>query len=198
MKKTAPTDLPILDVVKNRWSPYAFAETPVPRETLLTILEATRWSASSFNEQPWRFIIGERGQGQAFEKLLETLIPQNAAWAKNAPVLMLGVAKKTFSHNGSPNRVAFYDLGQAVGTLTMQATALGLFLHQMGGFDADKARTLFAIPDDYEIGAVIALGSLGAPESLENDGLRARHNNPERVRKPLTELLFGANFGETF
>jgi H+/Cl- antiporter ClcA/nitroreductase len=194
MEKSAATNHPILEALRIRWSPLAFADTPVPTDTLLSLFEAARWSASSFNEQPWRFVIGTRDRDpETFEKLLSTLIDANAAWARHAPVLVLAVAKKTFTANGSANRVAGYDVGQAVGSLTVQATAADLYLHQMGGFSVEKAIAAFAIPDDFEPIAVIALGFLGDGSSL-SDPQRARHEDPVRQRRPLTQTVFGGTW----
>ena len=196
MPKPAETPHNIHPLLKERWSPLAFAETPVPPAALLTLFEAVRWSASSFNEQPWRFIVGARdGDEETYQKILETLVPGNQAWASTAPVLILGIARSTFSHNGAPNAVALYDLGQAVGSLTFQASELGLYLHQMGGYDKEAARKAFAIPDDYALAAVIALGYEGDLSRLPDEKLQARHSSPSRVRKPLSELIFSGGDG---
>lgn len=195
MEKPTNNDFPILEPLRQRWSPLAFSDKKVERETLLSLFEAARWAASCFGEQPWRFVVGFKGDS-VFADLADTLVEANALWAEDAPVLFLTVAKTTFAHNGSTNRFAAYDLGQAMGQLTAQAASLGLYLHQMGGFDPNAAREVFKIGAEYEILAVTALGYLGDSEELPNDALRARHNSPERKRKPLSELVFGATFGE--
>jgi nitroreductase len=190
MEKPTLNDHPILEPLRQRWSPLAFDPKPVPTETLLSLFEAARWSSSCFGEQPWRFIVGVKATDPAtFEKLASTLVPGNS-WAAKVPVLILGVAKKTFDHNGSENRFASYDVGQAVGQLTVQAASMDIFLHQMGGFDAAKAQDIFAIPEDFAPQALIALGYLGEAELLDDEKQQARHNNPARVRKPLSELVF--------
>jgi nitroreductase len=189
MEKPAHNDYPILETLRQRWSPYAFAETPVAKETLLSLLEAARWSPSCFNEQPWRFVVASKADDPAtFQKLLGTLVEFNQSWAKHAPVLILAVAKKTFTHNGNPNRHGAYDLGQAMGHLTIQASALGLVMHQMAGFDPAKASEVFDLSDDFDPIAVMALGFEGKLEQLE-EPLRSRHSSPERPRKPLSELV---------
>lgn len=196
MEKPTDNDYPILEALRRRWSPFAFAPTPVSKATLLSLFEAARWAPSSFNEQPWRFVAGSRADDpQTHAKLAACLFEGNAIWAKEAPVLALGVAKRTFSHNGRDNRVAAYDVGQAVGHLTVQASALGLHLHQMGGFSTEKARELFAIPEDFEPMAMIALGYQGDPSVLASDELRAKQANPVRTRRRLTETVFGGAWG---
>ena len=196
MEKPTLNDYPILEPLRQRWSPLAFSPTPVARETLLSLFEAARWAPSCFNDQPWRFVVGSRADDpETFDKILATLVEANAAWAKNAPVLILAVAAGSFRHNGKPNRWGAYDLGQAVGHLTVQATTLGLAMHQMGGFDPEKARLELALPEDHDPLAVMALGFPGKPEDLESDALRARESNPERSRIPLKEMVLSGADG---
>jgi nitroreductase len=198
LQKPAETEHGIHDLLRQRWSPLAFAETPVSPTTLRSLFEAARWSASSFNEQPWRFIVGSKdGDPETYQNIYETLVPANQAWASTAPVLILGIAKTTFSHNGSPNGSALYDLGQAVANLTFQAAEHGLLLHQMGGYDREAARRAFAIPDEYALAAVIAIGYEGDAARLLDEKLQARHTNPVRTRKPLGEILFSGS-SDTF
>ncbi len=189
-----PQRVAVHELIRERWSPRAFADRPVADEVLRSLLEAARWAPSSLNEQPWSFIVAPRGDGPAYERLLSTLAEGNARWARRAPVLILSVAKQNFDRNGNPNRHAFHDLGLAVANLVFQATALGLGVHQMAGFDAEKARGLFEIPPGHEPCAVIALGYLGTPESLP-EPLRARERAPRR-RKPLEEFVFRGRWGE--
>jgi nitroreductase len=189
-KKLAPATDGVLPVFLHRWSSRAFADRPVSTADLKLIFEATRWSASAYNEQPWRFIVGAKGS-EAFEKILDSLIGFNKGWAASAPVLILGVTKRTFAHNGTDNSYDFYDLGSAVGQLTLQAAALGMTTHQMAGFERDKARELFSIPADYELGIAVALGYQGEPELLSDEKLRAMESS-ERQRKSLEELVFSS------
>jgi nitroreductase len=196
MLKPAAADHPIHDLLKTRWSPLAFADLPVSSADLHTLFEAARWSPSSFNDQPWFFIVGAKnGDRETYEKLLSCAVPGNAAWASTAPVLLLAVARNTFAHNGAENRFAQYDTGQAVGTLSVQATHLGLMLHQMGGYDADKARDIFGIPDGYSPLALIALGYEGDPNAFADEKLRDRHNTSVRTRKPLTDFVLSGTWG---
>jgi nitroreductase len=189
LKKAPPVE-GVLPIVHHRWSPRSFSDRDVDPADLARIFEAARWTASSSNEQPWRFLVGTRGS-ETYRKILDSLVPFNQSWAKSAPVLILGVAKTRFTHNDSPNPVALYDLGAATSYLTLQAAALGLSTHQMAGFNADAARKAFEIPEDYLTGAVIALGYQGEPAALPNPTLVEREVAP-RARKPLSEFVFSA------
>jgi nitroreductase len=188
--KHAPAVEGVLPIFHTRWSPRSFSDREVSPANLAKVFEAARWAASSYNEQPWRFLVGTRGS-HAYQKIFDSLMPLNQLWATAAPVLILGVAKTTFSHNGAPNRVALYDLGAAASYLTLQANALGLSTHQMGGFDQDAARKALGIPDDYLLGAVIALGYQGDPAALPNEQFRSQEASP-RARKPLRDIVFSA------
>jgi nitroreductase len=190
--KTAVPDHPIHDLLKERWSPRAFAPRPVESDKLASIFEAARWASSCFGEQPWRFIVGCRGDA-THEKLAACLMPGNITWAPKAPVLGLSIAKLNFSANGSPNRHAYHDVGAASAQLTFQAMALGIYTHQMAGFDQAKARQIFEIPQDYDPVALIALGYVGDPDTLTEDQ-RKKELTP-RSRKPLAELVFAEKFG---
>jgi nitroreductase len=191
--KKAPAADGVLPAVLARWSSRSFADRDVSPADLRKVFEAARWAASSYNEQPWRFIVGLRNS-LTHKKIFSTLIGFNQSWAGAAPVLILGVAKTKFSHNGADNRNALYDLGAASSYLTLQAAALGLTTHQMAGFDADAARQAFAIPEDYALGAVIALGHQGEPSALPHPDLIA-HEVAPRTRKPLNEFVL-SSWGE--
>ncbi len=186
--KKAPHVDGVLSIFHERWSPRSFADREVSPEMLAKVFEAARWAASSFNEQPWRFIVGVRGS-ETYHKIFESLGEFNQKWARTAPVLILDVALTKFSHNGTPNRVAFYDLGAAASYMTLEAASLGMATHQMAGFDPGKARELLGIPDEYMIGAVIALGYQDEPAKLGDAELLQRELAP-RNRKPLKEIVF--------
>ncbi len=188
--KQAPAVEGVLPVFHHRWSPRSFADREVSPADLAKVFEAARWAASSSNEQPWRFLVGDHNS-LTYKKIFDSLVPFNQAWAVHAPVLILGVAKTNFSHNDNPNRSALYDLGAASSYLTLQAAALGLSTHQMAGFDPDAARKALEIPEDYIMGAVIALGYQGEPGTLANEKLVAQEVTP-RQRKPLTEFVFSS------
>jgi len=188
--KQAPPVEGVLPAVLSRWSPRSFADREVSVDTLAKVFEAARWTASAFNEQPWRFIVGTRNT-PTFKKIFDALMPFNQGWAGKASALILGVAKTKFSHNNSPNSNALYDLGAATSYLTLQAAALGLSTHQMAGYDQAVARKAFEIPEEYALGSVIALGYQGNPEALGHDELIAREIMP-RERKPLNNFVFSA------
>jgi nitroreductase len=183
------------ELIEKRYSPRAFSNEAVEEEKIISLLEAARWSPSSMNEQPWRFIVGVKGEGETYEKLYNALFEQNQDWAKNAPVLILAVAKEFNDISKQNNRHAEYDLGQAIAHLTIQATSLNLYLHQMGGFDPDKADKLFNIPEGYTPMSVIAIGYLGNIDSLPEQ-LKVREK-AKRNRKELSELVFDESFGHT-
>jgi nitroreductase len=188
-------EIPVHDLIRERRSPLAYSERSVGREELRSLLEAARWAASSYNQQPWHFIVATKENHREYERLLGCIVPANALWAASAPVLMLSVAKLTYDANGAPNRHALYDVGQATANLAIQATALGLALHQMGGFDMERARAEFQIPEGYEPVAAIAVGYPGDPASLP-ESLRARASAP-RTRRELGEFVFTGRWGKT-
>ena len=194
MEKPAVSAHPIHELLKRRWSPLAFSGRMVEPETLQSLFEAARWAPSCFNEQPWNFVVCTRDIPDDHERLVSCLSEGNQPWARTAPVLMLSVARRTFTHNGNPNRHALHDVGLAVENLILQAMALDLFVHQMAGFDVAKARTLFGIPDDHEPVAAIALGYPGDPEQLPPP-LRERQMAP-RQRKSLDQFVFGGRWGQ--
>ena len=185
--KHAPATPGVIEEILARWSPRAFSHKPVPAEDLKKIFEAARWAASSYNEQPWRFLVGHRGD-PTYQKIFDSLVEFNQGWAKSAPVLILSAASKHFAHNKTPNHFAIHDTGAATAYLVLQATALGLHAHSMAGFDQEKARAAFGIPESFQIGAVTALGHLGDVNSLP-EGLLEQEVSP-RQRKPLAEFVF--------
>jgi nitroreductase len=186
--KKAPDVEGVLPAILHRWSPRAFTEKDVSARDLETIFEATRWAPSSFNEQPWRFLVGRRNS-ETYKKIHDVLSPFNKMWAAQAPVLILGAAKTRFSHNGEPNRVAFFDLGAASAYLVLQASVLGLAAHQMAGFDVEAARKAFGVPDEYVFGSVIALGYQGEPAALPHEKMQEQEVAP-RTRKELREFVW--------
>jgi nitroreductase len=177
------------DLIRRRWSPRTYSDKEVPASELKKLFEAARWAASSSNEQPWRFLVGRRGD-ETYKKIFDTLVEFNQSWAKSAPVLVLSVAKKVFSKNGQPNEYGMHDTGAATANLALQATAIGLHTHSMAGFDRQQARASFGIPSDYEIGSVTAIGYFGDPASLP-EHLRKMEVSP-RQRKPLEEFVFSS------
>jgi len=193
--KQAQTDYPIHDLLRVRWSPRAFAANPVEAEKLQSVLEAARWSASGGNMQPWAFLIARKDQDpESFAQMVSCLSEGNVPWASQAPVLGIAVAS-LYRRPEVRNRHAFHDVGMALQNLVIQATALDLYAHFMGGFSPDKARELFAIPEEYEAVTMFALGYLGDPAILAE-----RYQEGEltaRTRRPLTEFVFGERWGVT-
>ncbi|GCF10824.1 nitroreductase family protein [Dictyobacter arantiisoli] len=186
LRKPAEAAHPIHELISERWSPRAFSTRPVEHQKLHSIFEAARWAASAANFQPWSFIFAVKEHAEDHARILETLVPNNAGWAKEAPVLIITVAK-LYDFAGREYH-SYYDLGMAVENLVIQAGDLGLVVHQMGGFDADKARELFNIPAGYNALTVIALGYPGSADDL-HPVLRERELAP-RERKPLEEFVF--------
>lgn len=173
------------DLIARRWSPREFSSKPIEPAVFRSLFEAARHAASCFNEQPWRFVVATKNEPGQFDRVVATLVPKNQEWARNAWALGVSAGKKTFTHNGAPNRFGLHDAGAALANLMIQATALGLYVHGMGGFDAQKARTDFGIPEDFEVGAAFAIGYV--------------EGNPpppaDRKRRPVEELVFGTEWG---
>lgn len=192
--KLADVQYTIEDSVRKRWSPLAFSDRLIETEKLLSVLEAARWAASSYNEQPWSFIIATKENSVEFEHLLSILAEGNQEWARTAPVLMLTVAKLHFERNGVENRHAFHDVGAAAASMAIQAAALDLYVHQMAGFDVLKAKEVYQIPGGYEPVAAIALGYLGNSQTL-SESLQQRESNP-RTRKPLDKFVFSNSWNQ--
>lgn len=191
--KKAVTEYPVHPLIQERWSPRAFNARPVEIEKLRSLLEAARWAPSGGNGQPWHFLVGMHGSNM-HERLVEVIKEGNLPWAAQAPVLLLTVAKMTTS-SGRPHTHAFHDVGLAVANLTFQAAALDLYVHQMGGFYPEKARTQFAIPDGYEPVTMVAIGYLGDPSQL--DEKNRERELTARTRRPLSEFVFEGLWGET-
>jgi nitroreductase len=196
MEKPAPIAVPLAAPIRARWSPRAFAATVPTEAELRSLLEAARWAASSTNEQPWRFLVAVRGRGDAWQRLFDCLAAGNQSWCAAVPVLMLSVAVPTFRRNGNPNRHAQHDVGMASAQLAIQAADMGLAVHFMGGFDADRARDAFAIPADHQPMAAIAVGHPGDPAQLTEEQ-QTRELAP-RARLALSEIAFDGDWGRPF
>jgi nitroreductase len=185
--KAGPAESGVLDIILKRWSPRSYADKPVSSSDLTKIFTAAAWAASSYNEQPWRFFVGKKGDA-TYAKILDSLVEFNQAWAKTAPVLILSVGKKTFTQNGQPNPYGLHDTGAASANMSLQATALGLHTHGMGGVDKDRARKNFEIPEAFEVGAAWAMGYVGDPDALPKE-LQEGEKAP-RTRNSLNEFVF--------
>jgi nitroreductase len=195
MQKPARAESPIHDLIRERWSPRAFADKPIPHDILRSLFEAARWAPSSNNEQPWAYLVATKDDSENYAKTLGVLVEFNANWAKNAPVLALAVAKLTFAKNNAPNRNAPYDLGAATAYLSVEAISRGIFVHQMAGFDPQKARQAFEIPADWDAFATLAIGYPGDLESLPQS-LKDREVAP-RTRKSVSEFVMAGQWGHT-
>lgn len=196
MQKPAITQVPIHEVIANRWSGRAYdASKPVLPSQIIGLLEAARWAPSCYGDQPWRFIVWDKNtDAAAWQKAFDCLVAGNQAWVKDAPVLLLTCADTLFGHNGQPNRWAQYDTGAAAENLCLQAEALGLMAHQMGGFNADLARETFNVPDQFTLMAMVAVGYAADIATVTGETLM--REMAERKRKPLGELFFSQNWGK--
>jgi nitroreductase len=193
MNMQAIADHPVHELIARRWSPYAFADRAVSDDDLRSLFEAARWAASSYNEQPWSYIVATKADRNVLERLLSCLVEGNRAWASVAPVLALGCTSLRFARNGQPNAAALHDLGLASGNLCLEATARGLSVHQMIGILPDKARELYRIPEGVEAVTGLAIGYAADPNSLP-EKFRER-DLKRRSRKPLAEFVFGGEWG---
>ncbi len=191
VKEYRHADHAIDPIFLNRWSPRAFSSEPIDDEVLMSVLEAARWAPSSFNEQPWRFLIARSEEDRV--RFVDFLLPMNQAWAKDAPVLLVIISKKTFSHNGTPNKVHHLDAGTASGYLMLQAVQNGLYVHGMAGFDDVKARETLNVPDDFDILAVYAIGQRGETSQLPEE---MQEREVPSGRKPLSELVMEGGFAQ--
>ncbi|MCS7061795.1 MAG: nitroreductase family protein [Anaerolineae bacterium] len=194
MEKLANTQHEIHPLLKARWSPRAFDSRPLDPSVLPSLFEAARWAPSGGNNQPWAFVVFPADGSEARRQIEDALTGNNREWAPRAPLLVLAVAMP-HPRLGTVGPYSYYDLGQAVTQLTVQATALGLFVHQMAGFDADKARQVAGLPDTCEPMVMIAIGHYGDYTHL-SEALRERELAP-RVRKPLAEFVFHARWGQS-
>jgi nitroreductase len=193
-KRPAPAAVTIHDLISHRWSPRAFDAKPVEKEILRGLFEAARWASSSYNAQPWYYIVGTKDDPENYQKVLSCFVEFNQSWAKSAPVVAISVAGHKMPHDGSQNRHAFHDVGQASTTLALEATSRGLQVHQMAGIIPDKAREVFGIPEGFEAVAGIALGYPGDPLTLPEGRLRDNEIGA-RQRKPASEFVFAGKWG---
>jgi nitroreductase len=196
--RNAPTAHPIHPLIAGRHSPRAYTEAPVTAEQLASILEAGRWAASCFNEQPWNFVVARRdADPEAFATLLGLLGAFNQVWAKDASALVITVARKVFTGNGNPNAVALYDVGQAAANMVLQAASMGLASRQMRGFDVERARVELGVPADNDPVSAIAFGVPGDAAKILPPDVAAKEGLP-RVRKPIGEFSHVGKFGVSF
>ena len=188
MKKTAPTDHPVHALIADRWSPYGFSARPIPPAELRSILEAARWAPSSYNDQPWIYLLATKADAEQHGVLVSCLVEGNRGWATTAPVLLLGLTRRISARNGEPNAACEHDLGLASANLSLEATSRGISVHQMSGILRDRIREVFSLPDDITPVTALALGYCAAhgdvPENLVD-----RHTRP-RERRALASFIF--------
>jgi nitroreductase len=192
MHKHAHTDRPIHELLRTRWSPYGFDARAVRDEDLCSLFEAARWAPSSYNAQPWSFIVGQAGTAQ-FARVLDCLIEFNQSWARHAPVLAIGLTQTLFPNKDERNHWAEHDLGLAAGNICVEATARGLCVHQMAGILPDRVRTEFAVPESVRPLTALAIGYPGGssvPEAL------AVRDATARERKPISAFVFRGDWGK--
>ncbi len=193
-----PVDRPVIQSIASRWSPYLFLPKEIEEEKLVTCLEAARWAASSFNDQPWHWIVARRQDPEAFEQMLSCLLEANQGWAKYAGALILTAIRPTFAYNNKPNRVALHDLGQAACQLSLQATELGLQVHQMAGVNLSRVRQEYGIPAEIEPQTAIAIGypNTGDPIDDTQKDLVERESGA-RKRRMLADQVYEKNWGQS-
>ena len=189
---TSDIEYPIAEVIKQRRSGRAYANKVVAQNVINALFEAARWAPSSMNEQPWRYIYTTKENNLLWQKIFDALNEGNKVWARHAPLLVLSLTKKNFDRNGQPNHAARYDLGAANALLSIQATELGLNVHQMGGFDGNQVRENLNIGDDFELGVIMAIGYPGDPQRLP-EALKQREMAP-RFRLAQSEFVLNEIF----
>ncbi len=187
--KSSELEHPVLEVIATRRSSRAYASNPIDKEKIDALFEAARWAPSSMNEQPWAYLYATKDQPELYNKILDALLESNRLWAQEAPLLIMSMARKTHARNGAINSAARYDTGAANAFLSLQATQFGLNVHQMGGFDRQKAMLNLNIPDTHEPIVIMAIGYLGDAENLP-ENLKQRETAP---RERYTQKYFVMN-----
>ena len=195
MEKPAAVDHDVHQLGRARWSPRAFDGSSITEQELGSLIEAARWAPSCFNDQPWRFVVARRDDGEDFERILSCLVENNRTWARHAGLLAIGAVTETFAHNDKPNRWAEHDLGLAMAQLVLQATSMGLHAHMMAGFDRDRAREELGIPEGAHPHVALAVGRMGDAEELP-EPLREREK-AERSRRTADEIRFFGRWGRS-
>lgn len=194
MNKDANNIYPLHPLLKKRWSPRAFDSRAIEPWKLQSVFEAVRWSPSGGNQQPWRFIIGYKGD-ETYGNIFSTLEKYNKVWVENAPVMVLTIGKNMINNKDIPNPSYRYDVGQSVAHLSIQATELGLYVHQMGGFDPGMARSIFNIPEQFDPCTVFVMGYMGELSVLDDFNQKREVLPRERIN--FDEFIFSGTFGKT-
>lgn len=188
--KQRKSDYPIDSLFINRWSPRALSGESMSDEELFILFEAARWAPSSYNGQPWRFIYAKR-ETPAWQTIFDLMVPFNQSWAKNAAVLVVVISRNKFEFNGKPEKTHSYDTGAAWQNLSLQAHLSGIVAHGMEGFDYERAKKVLAIPDDYTVEAMIALGKPGNVKDLPAE---LQEKEVLSDRKTVKEIAFEGKF----
>lgn len=191
MPETRNSNYDIHPNILNRWSPRSFNGEEISDKDLFTLFEAARWAPSSFNSQPWRFIFAKKNT-KDWNRLFDLLVDFNKQWCTNASVLVVIISGKNFEHNGKPSPTHQFDTGSAWENLAIQATFQGLATHAMAGFDHDKAKKDLAVPDDFEVVAMVAIGKRGPKERLSAE---LKQREVPSTRKPLDAIIMEGKFG---
>ncbi|WP_338358619.1 nitroreductase family protein [Yeosuana marina] len=183
LNNIATTEHEIVTLLKQRYSPRTFKSEKIEEGHLQQLFEAVRWTASSNNLQPWRFIYAEKGT-DAYQAIFNCLSDFNQTWADNAPLLML-TAYKENQDNGDENFHALHDLGLCMGSMTIQAQYIGIGLHHMAGVNWKKAQEVFDVPKGYHITTAVAIGYFGGnldelPEDLKKLEMAKRERMPHK------------------
>jgi nitroreductase len=178
----------ILEIIQERWSPYSYSSVPVEEFKLKAMFEAAGYAPSCNNEQPWLFAYTSQEEKGIFGDYLGFLNESNRVWAKDAWVLAVSMARTTFRRNDTVNRYAFHDTGMAVTNLLLQALAMDIYVHQMGGFSVEKVREYFRLPENINPVAVMAIGYLGEGNNLPAELIK--RDEIRRPRKSVNEYTF--------
>lgn len=195
---TNPANPAVIEPIRKRFSPYRFDGRGVPTDALRNCFEAATWAASSFNDQPWSWVIAVRENAAEFETAIDCLMEANRPWARKAGVIAFTVMRTSFAYNGKPNRVAFHDLGQASAHLALQATAHGLQVHQMGGVNLAKIKSIYEIPEGFEPQTAIAIGYPDAsPPQTDSERQMQEREQGARQRSSLGEVVFSGAFSRS-
>lgn len=172
--------------ITDRWSPVAFDDRPVEYDQIHLLFEAAKWAPSAMNAQPWRFLFATKEMPD-YKAILDLMSAPNQLWAATAPLLVIPMAQVIATYKNRSNRLAFYEVGMAVGNLMIQATAMGLMMHQMGGYDVERAKKVLVIPTRYEPMTIIAIGYKGDPSKLP-EKVAAREQQ-ERKRMEISKFV---------
>ncbi|MEM7304262.1 MAG: nitroreductase family protein [Pseudomonadota bacterium] len=193
MIKKANTDHPVHEIIQHRWSPYRFSDRSITSQDLHALFEAARWAPSSYNEQPWRYIMASKDQPEEFNTIIACLEESNQVWAKNASALVLGFARTTFERNGKLNKAAFHDLGAAASYMSFEATSRGIAIHQIIGLLPEVVKEKYEFPKEFEVLTALAIGY--ADLSPGDDGVHSERDNTARSRKKISDFVFHKTWG---